>query len=407
MTKANESKSVATASTTKNIEDGVVIDSQKSDSNEGTSNNSSSYQAKKHSSSSKDSDTQKKHGRKALWFFILLNFLFILLMAAAGYWYYLNEQNTQSALDDKFVPLNNAIASSQRALDELRARIEQNTQELESSAQSNDNLLAQMLANNEALKAVERQVSEVSGRRPSDWLLAEANYLVNMAGRKLYLEQDLRTSMTLLREADARLQDLNDPSLLPIRALIASDIQALSQVNPVSTTSIALAISGLLPQVSQLPLENLKLPEAAVEEDAELSNDIADWQDNLKRTWRAIVGDFISIKRVEQPLSPYLSERQQWLIEQQLKHALTQAKSAALDEQYTLYQTALQQAMALIIEHYKIDENEVNQFMNALQQLQSTNFERDFPKQLSSVEALKDAIERRMERQFNNRDDVL
>jgi len=83
---------------------------------------------------------------------------------------------------------------------------------------------------------LERQISELSGRRPSDWLLAEANYLVNMAGRKLFLENDIGTSMTLLAEADARLEDLGDPSLLPIRALIASDIQTLQQVNPVSTT---------------------------------------------------------------------------------------------------------------------------------------------------------------------------
>jgi uroporphyrin-3 C-methyltransferase len=388
MTGANEEKSVSTSSQKDDIEEGVVINS---------SNTSSTYTS--------DSGNAKKRSRKGLWFFTLLNFLGIVAICAGAYWYYMQQQQALSQRVDDLAPIKSNLANAGRSIDELNASINDKTQ---ANAQSIDSLLAQVLENNEANKALQKQLSEVSGRRPSDWLLAEASYLVNMAGRKLYLENDIRTSITLLQEADARLEDLNDPSMLPIRALVANDIQNLKQVNPVSTTSIALAISGMLGQVSELPLENLKLPEPAQDElGTELSNDTADWQENLKRTWRAIVGDFISIKRVEKPLSPYLSERQQWLVEQELKHALTQAQSAALREEYTLYQTALQQAVALIIEHYKIDENDVTQFMNGLQQLQGTNFERNYPKELVSVDALKDAIERRMERQFNNRDAVL
>lgn len=392
MTSANEETSVSTSSKKDDIEDGVLIDAKNS-----SNTNKSSYSA--------NNGKQKKSSNKALWFFTLLNLIGIIAICAAAYWYYMQQQQALSQRADDLAPIQSNLSNTGRYLNELSASIDDKTQ---SNAQAIDELLAQVLENNQSTQALEKQLAEVSGRRPSDWLLAEASYLVNMAGRKLYLENDIRTSVTLLQEADARLQDLNDPSLLPIRALVANDIQNLKQINPVSTTSIALSLSGMLGQVAQLPLENLKLPEAnADEQGTELTNDTADWEENLKRTWRAIVGDFITIKRVDKPLSPYLSERQQWLVEQELKHALTQAQSAALNEQYTLYQTALQQAMALIIEHYKIEENDVVQFMNGLQQLQSTNFERDYPKELVSVKALKDAIERRMERQFNNRDAVL
>lgn len=388
MTNANESKSVSKSSNPEDVEDAVVIDSTPSRENKKT--------------------PEKKVSTKGLWFFTLLNLLLLIAICAAGYWYYLQEQRTlqdaKQAQSNDVSTVKSELRTVEQGLTSLRTELAGTNQ---SMSQSMDGLLAQVLKNSETDKALEKQISEISGRRPSDWLLAEANYLVNMAGRKLYLEQDIRTSITLLNEADARLQDLNDPSLLPIRALIASDVQTLQQINPVSTSSIALSISGILGQVSQLPLENLKLPEVATQEGTELTNNVADWQENLKRTWRAIVGDFISIKRVDKPLEPYLAERQQWLIEQQLKHSLTQAQSAALDEQYTLYQTALQQAMALTIEHYKIEDNSVSQFLNALQQLQNTNFDRKYPEKLVSIEALKDALERRMERQFNNREEVL
>jgi len=395
MTSAKESKSVSESSKAENVEDGIVIDSEPSPAS--------------------DKPAEKKRSNKALWLFTVFNFLLIIAICAAGYWYYLQLQGereqAQLALQAQISERSDNLSQVKSELAETERSLEALSQELstkqQATAESFDNLLAQILQNSESDKALERQISEISGRRPSDWLLAEANYLVTMAGRKLYLEQDIRTSITLLQEADARLQDLGDPSLLPIRALIASDVQSLQQVNPVSTTSVGLAIAGMLPQVANLPLENLKLPESSAEESVELSNDISDWKENIRRTWRAIVGDFISIKRIDKPLEPYLAERQQWLIEQQLKHALTMAKTAALDEQYTLFSVSLQEAMALIIEHYQIEDSGVAQFMDALQQLQNTNFEREYPERLESIEALKDALERRVERQFNNRDDSL
>ncbi|MFT4655050.1 MAG: uroporphyrin-3 C-methyltransferase, partial [Patiriisocius sp.] len=243
---------------------------------------------------------------------------------------------------------------------------------------------------------------EMSGRRPSDWLLAEANYLVNMAGRKLYLEKDIRTAMTLLKEADTRLNDLNDPSLFPVRALIAGDIQALSLVNPVSTNSIALAIAGMLSTVSELPLDTLQLPENINQQDLTLSENISDWRQNLQKTWQSVVDDLISIDYVDQPLEPYLAQRQQWLIEQQLNYALTQAQTAALNEQVEFYRAATQRAIGLLVEHYQIDNVRVSQFLGALQELQNIDFSRNYPANLASQASLQGIIEKRIQGLYNN-----
>lgn len=346
---------------------------------------------------------EKKSSSLGLWLFTLFNFLLIIAICGVAYWYYMQEQEVLSSRTNGIEDLRSELVAVERSITSQSEKLNrQLDDQAEASSQTLDNLLSQVLSNSESDKVLERQISELSGRRPSDWLLAEANYLVNMAGRKLFLENDIGTSMTLLAEADARLEDLGDPSLLPIRALIASDIQTLQQVNPVSTTSIALTISGMLPQVSKLPLENLKLPEPEQAVSNEVSNNPADWQENLKKVWRTVVGDFISIKRVDKPLEPYLAERQQWLIEQQLKHSLSLAQSAAINEQYELFQTAIQQAIALIVEHYQLEESNVVQFMSALQELESNNFEREYPDELISIDALKDSLERRMERQFNN-----
>ncbi len=353
----------------------------------------------------------KQKGNGGLWFVTVINFLLVLCIIGAAYWYYTqiagDESQQQASVDNLSQNVDMIERDVQNNIDRLNKTISELEQQLSKQQNSNQETLSTIESaistNSATSNALADKLAEMSGRRPSDWLLAEANYLVNMAGRKLYLEKDLQTAVTLLQEADARLVDLNDPSLFPVRALIAADIQALNQVNPTSTTSIALAIGGILPKIPELTLDTLQIPESTVNQDLTLSEDVADWKENLSRTWEAIVGDLISIDHVDQPLEPYLAERQQWLIEQQLMHSLTQAQTAALNEQVTLYQSSMQQAIALIVEHYKLDDTQVSQMLVALQELQNIDFSRNYPSKLESQASLSDIIKRRLQGVFNNR----
>lgn len=372
--------------------------------------------------SARENGSPKTAKNGLLWLFTVINLLMLLLaIAGAAYWY-LNQtpvvviDNTPSIVVDTDAiardmrDMKDDLSEQSRTLQSSVVALQQNTLNLESDIvsikQSNSQALRtiqdELTQVENSAAALSKSVAEMSSRRPSDWLLAEANYLVNMAGRKIYLEKDVRTAMTLLKEADTRLNDLNDPSLFPVRALIAADIQALNQVNQVSTTSIALAIAGMLEKVSGLPLDKLQLPESNNTEDLQVSENISDWRQNLQKTWRSIVGDLITIDYVGQPLEPYLAERQQWLIEQQLKHALSQAQLAALNEQVALYRSAMQQAMGLLVEHYQMDSVEVSQFLVALQELQNMDFSRNYPLRLESQASLKGIIEQRIQSLFNN-----
>ncbi|MDT0596328.1 uroporphyrinogen-III C-methyltransferase [Glaciecola petra] len=351
-----------------------------------------------------------KSSRKLLWFFTSINFLTLTLLCIVLYWYYTQVVNTETEeatalieLEQKMIIANDQQQSS---IDQLSTQLNSFNNAQTSNNNSLESLLAelQQIANENAEnnEIMGKRLAEISGRRPSDWLLAEANYLVNMAGRKIYLEQDLRTAITLLQEADARLVDLDDPSLFPVRAHIASDIQTIRQINPVSTQSLALALNGMQAKVGELPMDELQLPETAPPEDLTLSEDINDWQDNLAKTWHSLVDDFISIKSVESPLEPYLSERQKWLIEQQVKHAISQAQTAVLNEQAELYKASTQTALGLLVNHYDLEDSKVGQFVEALQELQNTDFTKTLPTRLQAQASLKDIIEQRIQNIYNN-----
>jgi len=205
----------------------------------------------------------------------------------------------------------------------------------------------------------------------------------------------------LLKSADVRITDLADASLLPIRALLAKDIQTLQQVNQVSTESIALSVSALIAQVDNLPLETLKLPEAEMAETkTELSDDVTDWQANLKSSWNAIVDDFISVEKRSAEITPFISTKQQWLAREQLKFALLNAQQAVLNHQTTLYQQALQQSLDIVITHYQLDNVGVEAYIDSIQQLILIDTSRKLPSQLDAQQPLAEIIEQRIQTLF-------
>ena len=115
-----------------------------------------------------------------------------------------------------------------------------------------------------------------------------------------------------------------------------------------------------------------------------------------------MVDDFIQVETSDKPILPYLSIKQRWLITEQLKLALSQAKSAALAEQESLYLTSLEQAAMIVNEHFQLDDSAVIQFLEATQELRGMQISKEYPSQLKSVNALKDLIDERMQSVFNN-----
>jgi len=376
-----------TSRSSEKIEDAVVID---------TANQTAA----------KEQDKNRSSKTGALWFFTLINFLLLLAVCGGAYWYYLQLDKNASSENSLVSSLQTEVKGLSKTQSNLRSALNTQTNSVnnkqEDLSQSLNQLANNMQSISESNEGLAKRLAELSGRRPSDWLLAEANYLVNMAGRKVYLEKDIQTAITLLQEANQRLNDLNDPSLFPVRTLISQDIQSLQQVTLTSSSNVAIELSGMIAQVANLPMDVLRLPETAATDDVTLSDDVNDWQQNLAKTWRAIVGDFISIKSVDAPLEPYLAERQQWLIEQEVKHALAQSQTAILNDQEALFTNAIQQAIAGIDEHYNTDDAKVEQFVDNLQRLQNTDFTSNIPSRLASQASLKDVIEQRIQSLYNN-----
>ena len=351
---------------------------------------------------SADSSSPKTAKTGLLWLVTLLNLLLLGGAAYGGYWYFNQHSVTQTKLDSLRSELNNELGQKHSQIASKASTLEQ---QLSAQAAATQDVLDGEAAQQGTVEQLENQlqgalaqIQELDGRRPTDWLIAEADYLVRMAGRKMWLEKDLRTAIMLLGNADQRLKSLADPSVLPVRALIAQDIQALQQVNPVSEVSVALALDGLVKQVDKLAIIT---PKEANEFTSEAVSDSAsDWKQNLLNVWRSLVDDFIRIEYRDEPVEPMMTAQQEWLSREQIKLALQQAQAAALAGEQTLYEASIERATAIISDDYILSNSDVSGFQSALSQLKNTDISKAIPTELSSQAALESLLDSRVKRVF-------
>lgn len=342
----------------------------------------------------------KQKSNALLWVVVLITLLLVIALGAAGYWFWYKKGDNSAQLAAQQEQQTTELARIEQENGQLQqqlAQLDRSRQELAGMVSQLADKTAQLQRQNQQTLS---QLNNIEGRRPSDWLLAEADYLVRMAGRKVWLEQDLRTAVMLLENADSRLSELADPSVLPIRELIAKDIQALRQVNQVSSTSVALKLSALLAQVDKLALDTFEEPQTS--ESQALSDSVDDWQANLGRVWDNIVDDFISVSRTEKPIEPVMTQQEQWLNREQLKLQLMQAQSAAVGAQDELYKASLRHAIEQIAQNYDGEDAAVKGFSQTLEQLAQQDMSQELPDELGSAAPLQRLLEKRVEGVFGN-----
>ncbi|MEP0176776.1 MAG: uroporphyrinogen-III C-methyltransferase [Paraglaciecola sp.] len=398
-------KQIAKEKTTASSATKSKLASTTSSSDKSSAQPKSTFSPKASSQNTKTTNSSPKAKTGLLWFVTLINLLILIAIIGAGYWAWLQWQTQSKQQNNALTAQQDLLTTQEQSVNQtlsenqkLKTELQQQNQGLQASVNS---LVQQLQLTDSQTQSNQRQLTEISGRRPADWLLAEADYLVRMAGRKLWLEHDVKTAIMMLQSADSRIQDLDDPSLLPVREYLAADIQSLQQINQVSTSSIALALGAMLKQVDNLPLVFFERPKEAAAEQA-VTDSVDDWRSNFMRNVKEVTKDFFSFKKVTTDIKPFMSEQQRWLLKEQLSFALMQAQIAVLQENQTLYQQALQQGFALLIEHFDTEQDIVVQFTESLSNLQQTDFSREYPSQLEAAPLLQDVIESRLDSRFVN-----
>ncbi|ELY5180588.1 uroporphyrinogen-III C-methyltransferase [Vibrio cholerae] len=320
--------------------------------------------------------------------------LLLVLALGAGFAYVHQQQKNE---------FNNQLqavrAELKQTRDALNAQLEQTVSKATSQATEITHRAETVLEQQQkSIESLQLAVADIKGRRPNDWLLAEADYLVKLAGRKLFLEHDVETATQLMESADQRIAALNDPSLTALRKAMANDITTLKNIPLIDRDGLVLRLISLQQQIDSLPLANAILPADQPQTSQAVSENIDDWQTNLKNSLKAFADNFITFRSRDGNVIPLLSPTQHFYLRENLQAKLETAIKGVYTEQQTLYRTALDTAAQWSTSFFNPDDKAVQSFNAALAQLAEQQVQVEYPVKLQAQQQLADVINERLRR---------
>ncbi|MCF7455847.1 uroporphyrinogen-III C-methyltransferase [Vibrio sp. A1-1] len=335
-------------------------------------------------------EKQGKRGVKLGTVAIILSIIF-----GGGLAYKLHQQ--QADYQAQIAQLKSQLENTQASMKQELSRVQEETIEKATTVTHKAEVV--LGQQQKSIESLQLAIADVKGRRPNDWLLAEADYLVKLAGRKLFLEHDVESATQLMESADQRIAALNDPSLVKLRKAMANDITKLRTIPLIDRDGLVLRLTALQQQVDKLPLANALLPEAEVVENTEVSEDIANWQDNLMTSLKDFSENFITFRTRDGNVIPLLSPEQHFYLKENIKAKLETAIKAVYQEQGEIYTTSLKTADKWALAFFNQDDNSVKEFNKTVNQLSQQNIQVEYPTKLQSQSQLSDVIRERLRRE--------
>ncbi len=247
------------------------------------------------------------------------------------------------------------------------------------------------------LDEVQKKVATISGSDAKTWQLAQADFLVKLAGRKLWSDQDATTAAALLKSADASLADMNDPSLITARRALTDDIAALASVTQVDYDGIILKLNQLSNQVDNLRLADNDSDDAPMDSDgSELSSSLSEWRQNLVKSWHNFMDSFITIRRRDETAVPLLAPNQDIYLRENIRSRLLVAAQAVPRHQDEIYKQSLDNVSTWVRAYYDTSDAGTKAFLESIDNLAQQNISMDLPETLQSQAILEKLMQTRV-----------
>lgn len=390
----------------KNVENTNKIISQQSKEKKSTENNA--VKTKKISETKKETIERKESlfnakpipkmgsakSRKASWFSILTFILLIVLFSFSAWMFYQQQLSNESLQSIKIKvntdleTQNSKVASVVKINNSSSDEINQIKKALLSLANQNNDLKLQLLSAQEKIKSL-------SGRRKQDWMLAEVEYLINIAELKLSLQKDRNTAIQLLKTADERIIEISDQSLLPIREAIARDVSNLSLIQESDITGIVISLNTLDQQIEKLELLAFKFDETLEGKKTEIQNqETKDGEQQIDNSlpdfseiYKRFVKEFIVIKNHAETPQPLMTPKQRANLNRNIQLSLQQAQISALQGNEKLYQLNLNKAIKWIVQYFG-QGIETSAIIIQLEELRTERIDVRYPTKLESSTAI-------------------
>ena len=324
----------------------------------------------------------------------LLAILIALGVGGAGY--YFGQQQVdefQQKLTALEAQINNKTVVSAPA-QEVKFDTTQLAQ-LESANKATQNKIAQVEelinAKSHELVGLQSQINKVSAQanaqQPTDWLFSEADFLLNNALRKLVLDNDVDTAVSLLKLADETLAKVNNSQSAAIRSAINQDLKQLLSVAGVDQNAVMQKLSQLANTVDELPVLDVNFGDD--QNATKLSDSLSDWAENAEKSATSFLNHFIRISpKHGADRKELLAPNQDIYLRENIRLRLQLAIMAVPRQQNELYKQSLEAVASWIRSYFDTNAEVTQSFLKSVDELSEVSIYVDVPSQLQSLNML-------------------
>lgn len=324
----------------------------------------------------------------------LLAILIALGVGGAGY--YFGQQQVdefQQKLTALEAQINNKTVVSAPA-QEVKFDTTQLAQ-LESANKATQNKIAQVEelinAKSHELVGLQSQINKVSAQanaqQPTDWLFSEADFLLNNALRKLVLDNDVDTAVSLLKLADETLAKVNNSQSSAIRSAINQDLKQLLSVASVDQNAVMQKLSQLANTVDELPVLDVNFGDD--QNATKLSDSLSDWAENAEKSATSFLNHFIRISpKHGADRKELLAPNQDIYLRENIRLRLQLAIMAVPRQQNELYKQSLEAVASWIRSYFDTNAEVTQSFLKSVDELSEVSIYVDVPSQLQSLSML-------------------
>ena len=345
--------------------------------------------------------------RQKLWPVWLVAILALIIAIALALWSW-QQWNNHQAVMQTIESLKQDTAQLEDLYGDRGSQQSQRLQSLEEKLASQRELIA---TQQRQIDHNARELLEAGNRTRTDWLLAEAEYLLRIANQRLMIEKDIRGAMSALEAADEVLNESDDIGVYPVRQQLAREILALKGLTGVDRTGLYLTLEAAIDSIHQLTDQALiseNAPGFVVNAAQGESAGTDEEPGAVVQAWnkvKATLMQVVVVRRMDEPVKPLLSPDQSAYARLNLQLMLEEAEMAVLRGNQPLYERALTKARTTIDDWYNASNPRVTALSDTLAELAGKNVDPELPDISQSLDLLKERLAGRLNANNGNGED--
>lgn len=304
---------------------------------------------------------------------------------AVGGYSLVHEQQLQQQLKLKNTEYSSQIAEFKKYQIQSQNEFTAHTQSMQ---QTQTELKQKIIQLNTQLNTVLNQNLYQS----QDWLMLKARYYLELAQINSHWTTHFSVSAALLKQADDLLKQLHQEPIFAVRQALAMEINELNSVPIVDIAGLLSQLDAVQLSVDKLSIQSSIEPlKSLTEEEKSKTGAVSPWRARLQSSFN-LLEKMVVIRRDNDDIQPLMSPVFESMLRESIRFNLETAQWAILNNNPTVYQFALKQALLNIKRVFKQDNPSIKTLLAQLATLQEVALNQTKPKPGNALTLLNEII---------------